>query len=42
MYSMATVVSKYCIAYLKVTKRVDPTSSHYKKKFCKCMVSGVN
>ena len=32
MCNMVTIVSKYCIAYLKVAKRVDLKSSHHKKR----------
>ena len=32
MYSMVTIVNKYCIVYLKVAKRIDLKSSDHKKK----------
>ena len=36
MNSTASTVSKCYLAYLKAAKRVDPISSHHRKKSYKC------
>ena len=42
MCNMVTIISKYCIAYLKVAKRVDLKSSHHKKNIATYMVMNIN